>query len=187
MSQYNFYQNRAPVNINQELERPKCRDPEEVKRRVLEQYDLFMQMNDSDSIFKKLKHDKVSVSNQFLSVYKQLNKKDANLSTESVKQLNEMLNQSDDIYKEANCRYEEYLSSKLGWLKSNYPDIYTRLIDEETSLDRETLEHVLDAFCQSETKTIDRRKAVLSGLEHMRRKHNLPDDFFDTSKIDRFI
>jgi hypothetical protein len=190
MSQYNFYDSqktRENRDINKGIEKPKIGNPVEIKTKILEQYDWYNGAIDSDEKLKALVQTKTTLSNQILENYQLLQSKEANLSEEQIGILNETLNRLDGEYKQISTQCEDYYRDKLTYLRENFPDIYDRLVNGDVPLSRETLEHVLDMFCQSETGAIDRRQAVSKGLDYMKEKHNLPQDFFDYSKIDQFI
>ena len=163
------------------------KDPYKLKGQILEQYDLFVNMQNNDPELKELRDKKRESSDAFLKFYQLLQKKDANWSVNELKQINDKMNHHNQMEKEYDQRLHKYLETHLSWLKTNYPDIYDLLVNREPIISRTTLEHVLDAYCKSESGVIDKKTALLQGLDYMQEKFNLPKDFFDKSKVDHFL
>jgi len=82
-------------------------------------------------------------------------------------------------------RKSNYLESEFHWLKSNYSAIFDMIIGVQPPA-RETFESVLGAFLDSEKGRTDRKSAMKNSLETLRKKHNLPADFFDYGKLDQY-
>lgn len=186
MSQYNFYQQlstnkKSITSDSQQL------NPIEIKNKILEQYDLYNKLLNSDKNLQELYLQKNNLSNEILKYYGLLQKKDADWTTEDTTNLHQILNDLDNQHKNIDQQYQQYLTNQLSWLYQKFPDIYDRMVNGDTPLERTTLEHVLNAFCQSETGQIKKRDAIKSGLDYMKTRHNLPDDFFDYSKIDTLL
>ena len=131
--------------------------------------------------------DKKSLSDRILSTYQKLQAKDIEWSTTQIDEMNRQMNGWDEEYQLVNQAYTSYVSQKLSWLKEEFPEIFEMITDRDPPPSRETLEHVLDAFCQSHSGKINKKEAVSRGLKYMQKQYNLPSDFFDHSKIDQFI
>jgi len=78
--------------------------------------------------------------------------------------------------REAEESYKELMESKFSNFKSEYENIYELAISEE-GIDHQTLNHVLGVYSQFEGERISANQGMNQGIEYMKRKFDLPEDF----------
>lgn len=191
MSQFNIYQSKKTVansSINDSLRQRKFKDPQLIRNKILEQYDLYVDMMKNDPTMIKLLNQRESLSRQCRNVLYQLQESaKTDESDAKVRALHDSMSRLDQQHVEANVEFQNYVETKLKWLKTNFEGIYTMFTDTEKPPDRQTLDHVLNAFCQSESGQITKKEAMEAGIKFTKDKFQLPEDFFDMSKINQLL
>lgn len=178
MSTYNFYNQKNTVTNTNEVKQ----SPETIQKKILETYDKYMEMSASDLTIKEMANEDQYLSSLIVKHYNELKQ---STDREKIAELNQVMMTLDSEHEKLKQRRLTYLETEFKWLNSNYPQIFNLIIGAQPPA-RQTLESVLNAFLASETGQIDRKSAMKTGLESLRKQHNLPSDFFDYEKLDQY-
>lgn len=185
MSTFNFYnQKKGDKKQDQQQEKK----PEIIRQKILEAYDKYTEMMKSDLTLKEMAKEESFLTSLILKNYnelKRLGETNSMLQKERVTELNQVMSTLDLESEKLKQRKSKYLETQFQWLKSNYPAIFDMIIGVQPPA-RETFESVLGAFLDSEKGRTDRKSAMKNSLETLRKKHNLPTDFFDYGKLNQY-
>ena len=67
---------------------------------------------------------------------------------------------------------------KFEDFKKKYENIYDLATSEE-GIDQETLKHVLNTYVNYKEKKISHTQGMNTGIDYMKKKFNLPEDFLE--------
>jgi 6-pyruvoyl-tetrahydropterin synthase len=154
---------------------------QDVKTSILEQYDHFIALKKSDPKITYLLESQEKLSKEITSTFSLRQKSP---DKETTRQLDDKLNHLTDLHKQLEDEYNELLKKELPTLSQNYPTIFEKV---KEGTDRETLEHVLTMFESYQSGEKSAHDAVVGGMSFMKKKHSLPDDFFNEKGVDAFI
>jgi len=173
--EYNFSNRRKTLQIEVPKDSPKTK--ENVKELILEQYDRFMKLKQSDESFKQLYESKEQVSKEITTAFSQLQ------NTDNKTLVVDKLNHLTALYKKMETEYDQTLQKEMKPLFDRWPDIFEKI---KEGIDRETLENVLTVFEQYQSGEKSADEAVISGMDFMTNKYKLPEDFFNKSAVNQF-
>lgn len=156
-------------------------DGKGIKTSILEQYDHFIELKKSDPKINYLLESQEKLSKEITNTFSLRQKAP---DKEATRQLDNKLNHLTDLHKQLETEYNELLNKELSLLSQNYPTILEKV---KEGTDRETLEHVLTMFEAYQSGEKSAHDAVVGGMSFMKKKHNLPDDFFNEKGVDAFI
>ena len=80
--------------------------------------------------------------------------------------------------REAENIYKALMKEKFPEFKKKYENIYDLATSEE-GIDPQTLKHVLAVYTQLKDKKISEAQGMNRGVDYMKKKFNLPDDFLN--------
>ena len=80
--------------------------------------------------------------------------------------------------REAENTYKALMKEKFADFKKKYENIFDLATSEE-GIDQQTLNHVLSTFSQYKGKNISEAQGMNRGIDFMKKKFDLPDDFLE--------
>jgi hypothetical protein len=188
--EYSVLNRRQRPNLNQIQSANKEHSEElkhlPIKATILSAYDHFQALK-SDTTqgigYLAKTQDKIS-----LEITSNITKLQKSTDPETTKNLSITLNNLNDLFNKLKVDYELALNadSEMATLKVNFPDIYDKITGTEPPA-RDTLEHVLTVFEQEKTGKLTQQHAVKQGIQHIKTKYQLPDDFFNQDGVQSFI
>jgi Zn-dependent metalloprotease len=153
---------------------------ESVKDIIMGQYNRFMELKVSNEHLKYLCESQEKISKEItgaVSVLQQATEKTM------IHQLNEKLEHLTTLHKKLQGEYDKILQKELDVVFTKWPGIYDKI---KEGIDKDTLENVLTVFDNYQSGKVSANDAVVSGMDFMSKKYNLPKDFFNKSAVDQF-
>lgn len=154
--------------------------PKGIKHTILDQYDRFVQLKQTDSKIRYLAETQEKISKEIIAMVGLLQ------NTPDVAkqhQLNNQLNHLTDLHNNLKTEYTQLLKTEFSQIADTYPGIFDKLIE---GVDRNTLEHVLTVFDEYGKGNLNSKEAVTQGIDYMTAKYHLPPDFFNKDAIDQY-
>ena len=144
------------------------------------QYDHFVELKQSNERIKYLCETQDKISREITQTFSILQKA---TDKSEIHQLNEKMSHLTTLHHQMKDEYETLLKQELSLVYQRWPDLFTKIVE---GVDRDTLDHVLKAFDEYQSGHLSADAAVISGMDYMTTKYQLPPDFFNKAAVGQF-
>jgi len=97
-------------------------------------------------------------------------------SQEEMTNLMMVISELSEQKRQAETGYKELMNEEFSQFKKEFENIFELSISEE-GIDQQTLNHVLDVYGKFQKREINNNQGINMGVDFLKRKYNLPDDF----------
>lgn len=154
--------------------------PGSIKTIILEQFDHFHHLEQSDPTIKGLNATLDALSKEIATTMSLLQQTTDSTITS---QLTHKLQRLTELHGKSEKERDTRLQKELQVLYTTWPGIYEAIVNGAS---RDTLVSVLSTFEKVQSGQMDEDQAVRSGMDFMTEKYHLPHDFFNRSAVSEF-
>jgi hypothetical protein len=155
--------------------------PTETRQIVLRAFDHFLSLKLENPRIKYLSETQDTLSKEIVDTVGILQGSAGH--KEQTSQLTAKIEHLTQLHNQLKEEYTETMKTELQIIYDNWPDLFDKFLE---GIDREALDHALMVFEEQMKGKYDMDTAISHGIDWMRKKYSLPEDFFDKSGIDAF-